>query len=309
VDGGVHDNQGVASLLEQGCTVLLVSDASGQMDDQDQPSNGLLGVPLRANSILQARVREAQFRDLDARRRAGLLRGLMFIHLKQGLDSEPVDWIDCQDPSEPRPVSPLLPYGIQRGIQRRLAAIRTDLDSFSEAEAYALMSSGYSMAEHVLRGSVLGFPVEGLPRLEWEFRKIEPLMSQPGEDSALSRQLRVSDQLFLRAWRLVPGLTVAGGAGLGLLAILIAALAWRFWSVELVSLTVGGVVTWAGGIVLSVMGLKWLLQVVRAQKTLQQILLGIGMTLAGALLARLHLHVFDRKFLTQARLSRLLTRK
>jgi predicted acylesterase/phospholipase RssA len=30
VDGGVHDNQGTASLLEQGCSVLLVSDASGQ---------------------------------------------------------------------------------------------------------------------------------------------------------------------------------------------------------------------------------------------------------------------------------------
>ena len=30
VDGGVHDNQGTASLLEQGCAVLLVSDASGQ---------------------------------------------------------------------------------------------------------------------------------------------------------------------------------------------------------------------------------------------------------------------------------------
>jgi predicted acylesterase/phospholipase RssA len=30
VDGGVHDNQGIASLFEQGCSVVLVSDASGQ---------------------------------------------------------------------------------------------------------------------------------------------------------------------------------------------------------------------------------------------------------------------------------------
>ena len=29
VDGGVYDNQGVASLLEQDCSVMLVSDASG----------------------------------------------------------------------------------------------------------------------------------------------------------------------------------------------------------------------------------------------------------------------------------------
>jgi len=30
VDGGAYDNQGIVSLLEQNCTVLLVSDASGQ---------------------------------------------------------------------------------------------------------------------------------------------------------------------------------------------------------------------------------------------------------------------------------------
>src|SRR5205823_6970603 len=30
-DGGVHDNQGLAGLIEQSCKVFLVSDASGQM--------------------------------------------------------------------------------------------------------------------------------------------------------------------------------------------------------------------------------------------------------------------------------------
>jgi hypothetical protein len=40
VDGGVHDNQGVAALLEQGCSVLLVSDASGQMDARTSRATG-----------------------------------------------------------------------------------------------------------------------------------------------------------------------------------------------------------------------------------------------------------------------------
>src|SRR5262249_16712377 len=31
-DGGVYDNQGTASLLEQDCTFMIVSDASGQME-------------------------------------------------------------------------------------------------------------------------------------------------------------------------------------------------------------------------------------------------------------------------------------
>jgi hypothetical protein len=85
VDGGVHDNQGVAALLDQGCNVLLVSDASGQMNAEDFPSNRILGVPLRSNNILQARVREAQYQGLCSRLRSGLLKGLIFVHLKQEL--------------------------------------------------------------------------------------------------------------------------------------------------------------------------------------------------------------------------------
>jgi predicted acylesterase/phospholipase RssA len=151
VDGGVHDNQGVAALLEQGCTVLLVSDASGQMSSQDFPSTGLLGVPLRANSVLQARIRTAQYQDLEGRRRGGLLKGLMFVHLKKDLESLPVDWIDTKDPSRTPPPAQLASYGVDKGIQRCLAAIRTDLDSFSEVEAYALMTSGYLMTETALK--------------------------------------------------------------------------------------------------------------------------------------------------------------
>ena len=103
VDGGVHDNQGTSALLEQGCSVLIVSDASGQMESLDAPHNGLLSVPLRANGILQARVREAQYRELAARRRAGLLKGLVFLHMKQDLDVKPVDSGGSQDPSPAAP--------------------------------------------------------------------------------------------------------------------------------------------------------------------------------------------------------------
>ena len=45
VDGGVHDNQGIASLLEQACSVMLVSDASGQMGTQEDPPGGPDGRP------------------------------------------------------------------------------------------------------------------------------------------------------------------------------------------------------------------------------------------------------------------------
>src|SRR5262249_29990428 len=78
VDGGVHDNQGIASLLEQDCTAIIVSDASGQMETEDDPSGGRLGVSLRAFSVSMTRVRQAQFRELAARRRSGLLKSLAF---------------------------------------------------------------------------------------------------------------------------------------------------------------------------------------------------------------------------------------
>src|SRR5262249_47257292 len=147
------DNQGVWSLLEQDCTVPLVSDASGQMANEAVPSSGIIGVPLRSNSVLQARIREAQFSELAARKRSQLLQGLMFVHLNKGLASDPVAWE--QIPSSRR-VSDFAPsratnqdatsFGVASDMQSKLAAIRTDLDSFNEVEAYALMASGYRMA-------------------------------------------------------------------------------------------------------------------------------------------------------------------
>ena len=70
VDGGVHDNQGIASLLDQDCTVVLVSDASGQMRDAEHPKRDLLGVASRSNSVLMARVRSAQITELASLRRS-----------------------------------------------------------------------------------------------------------------------------------------------------------------------------------------------------------------------------------------------
>ena len=68
--------------------------------------------------------------------------------LKKELDFGPVDWVGCQEPSLEATGAKddeATSYGVLKGVQRRLAALRTDLDSFSEAEAFALMTSGYLM--------------------------------------------------------------------------------------------------------------------------------------------------------------------
>ena len=190
VDGGVHDNQGVASLLEQECRVALVSDASGQMNSEHRPSSEIAGVPGRANEILMARVRESEFRELQALQKSSALNGLMFLHLRKDLNVNHIDWTGCRDPyeadDEVQPQERLRTvtnYGVPRAIQDLLAGIRTDLDSFSDQEAYALMFSGYRMADHEFQSLEQFPPAAGDPE-PWDFLPIEPALTKaPGAET------------------------------------------------------------------------------------------------------------------------------
>lgn len=313
VDGGVHDNQGTGSLLEQACTVLLVSDASGQMEALAEPSKSPLGGVLRSNSILQARVREAQYHELDARRRSTLIQGLMFIHLKKDLNADPVDWIGCQEPFDPTDSGlllecrgPLTRYGIQKDVQRRLAALRTDLDSFTEVEAHALMASAYCMTEYELPRCVEGIEAAAaVPRSSWDFLALEPALSQPATPPELVKQLDAGSSLAFKVWTLLWPLNLLA-ALLGLAAVAALGLKWReWWSVEL-GLTLGAIAT---ALLFALAGKVFgpaVVKVVRYRKTLADVVLGVAMMSFGFLLARLHLHVFDRLFLWQGRVSRVL---
>ena len=66
-----------------------------------------------------------------------------------------------------------------------------------------------------------------------------------------------------------------------------------------------GDLAWSVGIaLLSISGFGLLAKLLDYRKTLQQMLIGIGMWTFGFLLARLHLHIFDRLFLWQGRIAR-----
>lgn len=148
VDGGVYDNQGVAGLMEQGCLVFLVSDASGQMQTTHKPSISLVSIASRANDIQATRLRVTQYRELSDRATSTQKNVLCFLHLMDGLNEPAVDWIGCQQPSQSPPEKSATLYGIFVKCQRALARIRTDLDSFSDIEANSLMLSGYRLADH-----------------------------------------------------------------------------------------------------------------------------------------------------------------
>ena len=226
VDGGVHDNQGVAGLLDEGCNLILCSDASGQMDDQESPASGVLSVFFRSNSILQDRLREAQYQDLAWRAQSHALQGFFFIHLKQELQTDPIDWVNCQDPGQPVRRPNCTTYGVDRKIQKCLSEVRTDLDTFTEVEACALMASGYLMTDQQLQevnkahkaagldGSWAGFDVGAPRRNDWPFSSLLPVMAADPEGSDrrardLAFQLGVSRMLFGKVWKLLPALSAA----------------------------------------------------------------------------------------------------
>jgi hypothetical protein len=313
VDGGVCDNQGVGGLIEQDCNVILISDGSGQMESLKDPSRGLLGVPLRSSTILQSRVRESEFEDLSARRRSHLLRGLMFVHLKEDLDVDPVDWVDCLDPSDAddddaRPPSrrgPLTSYGIAKELQQALASVRTDLDSFSDVESYALMTSAYRMVEHAFDEGkcVEGFDAPETGEVDWDFLSVEGGMKGVGQQyKYVKRLLDVSGALAFKIWKLRRALKVVAYV---LAALAFVAGVWAAWtfreSVLLKAITVGAIGMFVVGFALTALGTaligKRLMRVVRLRETLIRAGVWLVVGVLGSLAAWVHLRFFDPMFL------------
>jgi predicted acylesterase/phospholipase RssA len=329
VDGGVHDNQGVGTLLDEGCTLLFCSDASGQMADIPKPADASLAVALRSNSILQSRVREAGYQDLKGRVDSRAIQGFFFIHLKKGLEAAPLDWIDCQDPTVPPQVTAATTdYGVDKDLQHSLAAMRTDLDSFTEVEAYTLMLSGYLMTARQLEdlnkqhrangepGTWGGFDIDA-PRRKWVFRgeggALESLVRLPADSSDLRRkdlgeQIRVGGSAVFKIWRLSPALRATSRI---LAAFLLVGLGWflrAYWSsslklgpfsVSVSTLAITALLIGAGTLHPL---LKWL----RPREATQSLIGKAALAFAGCAFANLHLRTFDKLFLRRGRLKRLM---
>lgn len=138
VDGGVADNQGIESLIEDpaDCNLLLVSDASGQMEPIHTIRGGALKALLRVNSIFQFQIRNKLLDILVGWKRLPELRTtdkepheFAFVHLHLNLKD--------------RGIRDRIPSEFIPGIAR----IRTDLDQFSHIEREALMYHGYTLID------------------------------------------------------------------------------------------------------------------------------------------------------------------
>jgi hypothetical protein len=331
VDGGVHDNQGMGALYDDDCDFIFCSDASGQLDSQPAPPNGSLGTFFRSDAILQDRVREAQYAHARTQADNGALHGLFFIHLKQDLASSSVAPKGCTDPAADPAPSGCTPYGVDREIQRLLAHVRTDLDSFTEVEAYALMASGYLLTRHQLSALDGDYQRSGQPgrwggylidapmakkadgAAAWDFAPLIELMQLPagqgGERRAdLARQCQAGAVMFGRAWLLVDGLR---RVGLGLAVLLGAALlAWlvTHWGLvytlpiqlSVSSLSVAAVAA-LGGLVVSPL-LKWL----DPAGASRSVALGVVVALVGSLASAAHLSLVEPLLRRRGSLARLM---
>ncbi|MCW8889540.1 MAG: patatin-like phospholipase family protein [Sedimenticola sp.] len=334
VDGGVFDNQGYASLLEQDCKVMIISDASGQLTADDDPAGGVLGPVLRSNTVMMERIRWSGYEDLHARRRSGLLKGLTYVHLTQGLEGEEVDWKKAEDDTFfQHKEKTTADEGIRKDVQRRLAGIRTDLDSFNDIEALALMNSGYhAMAE--MASHLDDFPVVRTTHHNWVFKRLDGAMQTTGSDShtltaeKLDRFLRVSHMKFFKVWCLNRGLKAMAIilAGLGLIGVV-------HWTIErLISDPTMSIMSTApaqslinhltslltlqnlvGSLLFLLLGYgllalfgkrlgKRIMQFLKPRSAMQRVTIGLGIGLIGWLFPRLHLAIFDRIYLKMGRL-------
>ena len=309
VDGGVYDNQGTASLLDQNCTVVLCSDASGQMSDDKKSSEFPLSVMLRTSSILQARLRVAQSRDLTDRRRGNLLKGLMFLHMKLDLQSRPVNWIGAREPEERSwrqpdlDYSEVTSYGMRREIQSMLAGVRTDLDSFHDLEASALMISGFRMTESELPKSVPGFPLDTANPVAWRFLELEKSLTPNGKQFAkASNALNIAKMSAFKIWYLIPTLKLLGLATVAAIVVTVIWACFHYSSTPLITAGAIGIaiVTMAATAVLG----KHAMTFFRARTTYHRVVIGLAVAVLAWLLTWIHLLVFDPMYLRYGKRDR-----
>lgn len=317
VDGGVFDNQGTSALLYEKCTDILISDASGQMDDEAKPPSSLLSVLLRTNSISMDRIRDSGFLRLSELGKSGALSRYISFHLKEDFGVDKLD--PGQYKKEPKELAVQNPisYGINGEAQLQLAKIRTDLDSFTEIESRSLMYSGYAIAKQRVPGDwqdVFSSKKDFMKKIHrrqqqvWDFEEVRSHLEKPFEDAEFSRQLSIGRETMFKAFRLMPRL-IPLGVLIGLIAVigpllLLGALWYGISFFSLWDFVIGIVVlSMVSGAVAAAVSTRWLR--VLWEDFVLQIIVTSAAALFGSLAAKLHLRWIDPKFVAQGTLDRI----
>ena len=251
IDGGLHDNQGIAALIEAECNNMIISDASGQMPTNTSITANSAAIFYRADTILQERLRELQFLDISERSDTTQINMLLTVHLKNDLQQNPINWKFCTDP--PRTIlygnvagsnSDLTKYGVLRNVQSQLSEIRTDLDSFNDVEAYGLMYSGYLQVNYELCKIKNEDSLQG--DTNWNFLQIRDHLTQPDKAVEIDKPLTAAKKIAFKAMDVSTTIRVVAIV-IGILAIaLLIYLGYKFWHASIFNITVA----WVAGILI-----------------------------------------------------------
>jgi NTE family protein len=220
--------------------------------------------------------------------------------LKKGLTTDPIPWIGDSSPL-PDEQPAVTPHGVDPRIQEQLSAVRTDLDSFHDTEAAALMLSGYRMTDKYFAAAVPHFTSEGdLDRESWRFLQVGAALSgPPGQiepQNGLKRLLTVSKHRAFKVLRLSPLLSWSSVAAL---AFLLVAMGWRAGrlGLDLKESAIG-----AASVLIGVVLLALIARLCRFPKSVSQFLSGLALV-PGSALAWLHLWLFDPLYLALGQLG------
>ncbi|WP_082110475.1 patatin-like phospholipase family protein [Nitrosomonas communis] len=202
VDGGVYDNQGVASLLDPDCVCsdFILSDASGQIEAINKPRTDLLPILSLTTSILLRRVREEVVNNLIKTRG----KRVAYFHLTRGLSARKIDWAPS-DKIEIEADSLTSQFDVSEEAQRALSKIRTDLDSFTDVEAGCLEADGYQMSKPELlklKPYVSSQPLQA----NWQFSQYQPML-KAGDPEILNQLEQGRYRIFKPLMYVIKGAT------------------------------------------------------------------------------------------------------
>lgn len=289
VDGGVFDNQALVSLAAEDCTHFLCSDASELLQWQTKPAKRIHEVAMRANDIMMDRV-----------------RGEVMTELRERPDQNYEAFVLGDDDG-----STLFDSDKTRFLNA-LKNIRTDLDAFTDLEAWALMHHGFSLARHRLRERSIEDSEQSDANnrfREWGFMGIRE-HAQPPFKQKLFEHLDVGANQFLKVfylgeplpWIIVLAPVVVSFALMALVIYLLPPLPRSVWVILGILVVTALAYSQNGRIIDWVDRVPWLK---KNRKRLAKAMQPMGVTMIlgaiGAAISQLNLQVFNRLYLRAGR--------
>jgi hypothetical protein len=230
-DGGVFENSGVQTLLDEHCNRIIVSDSSAPFRLRRRGAVGRVRLMYLITDSLTTGVSWRQQMRMMKLRDAGEIASYA--------------WIDVDGPArEPKYAPQPLTLGLNG---HAIARLRTDLDRFGDVEIAALVNHGYDRADRYLRKYVVDD--SGLVGVRWSSPPEEPYRKDClPEPDRLNAILRVGRWRFWRAIRLWsatwPRCSLAG-AITALAVLLITALDGRVRDAAIGAVQLGAADAWA----------------------------------------------------------------